>query len=191
VERFRGRADLALNDTGRKQAEAAASGLNGLSVAAIYTSPLRRALETANIISKHLSVSVQLSNSLIDIDYGSWQGLSPEDAVKQYPELYTKWIERPQEVRFPGGEGLGGVRSRVMGVVEQFAARHHGETVVLVSHKVVCQVLLYALLGLDDSHFWQIGQDVNAINSFEISDAMTTVTSVNDTCHLKALTAGR
>ncbi|MFC2058896.1 histidine phosphatase family protein, partial [Chloroflexota bacterium] len=54
VERFRGRADLALNDTGRKQAEAAGLSLNGLSVAAIYASPLRRALETANIISKHL-----------------------------------------------------------------------------------------------------------------------------------------
>jgi len=191
VERFRGRANLALNEAGRGQAEATAFSLSDSDVAAMYTSPLRRALETADIISNHLGVFAQLLDGLIDIDYGSWQGISPADAAKQDPEHYTKWIERPQEVRFPGGESLREVRSRVMAAVEQLAAGHRDETVILVSHKVVCQVLLCALIGLDNSHFWQIGQDVSAINYFEFKDTATTVTLVNNTCHLKDLTAGK
>ena len=190
MERFRGRADLSLNDTGLKQAEAAAISLTNWQVAAIYSSPLKRALQTAEPIAKQLKLSVQPLEGLIDIDFASWQGLSAEEATGRDSQLFKMWLERPHLVRFPEGESLEIVRQRVLAAVDEVAARHKDQTVILVSHTVVCRVLMCAMLGLDDSHFWQVRQDVNAINIFEMRESAPLVTLVNDTCHLKNLSAG-
>jgi broad specificity phosphatase PhoE len=190
VERFRGRADLSLDETGKRQAEAAALRLKGEQIAAIYSSPLRRALQTAEPIAKQLKLTVQPLQGLIDIDFGSWQGLSAEEATGQDSQLFKMWLERPHLVRFPQGESLEIVRQRVLAVVDEVAARYKDQTVILVSHTVVCRVLMCAMLGLDNSHFWQVRQDVNAINIFELRDGAPLVTLVNDTCHLKSLSPG-
>jgi broad specificity phosphatase PhoE len=190
VERFRGRADLSLDETGRRQAEAAALRLKGEKIAAIYSSPLKRTIETASILARQLKLPVQPFEGLLDIDFGSWQGLSPEEAAQQDSQLYKKWLEHPDEVSFPNGESLDIVRQRVVSGVEDVASKHNDQTVVLVSHKVVCQVLMCAMIGLDNSHFWQVRQDVNAINVFEFRDGAPLVMLVNDTCHLKNMAAG-
>jgi broad specificity phosphatase PhoE len=190
VERFRGRADLALDETGKRQAEAAALSLKGEQVAAIYASPLRRALQTSDAIAKQLKLTVQPLEGLIDIDFGSWQGLSSEEATGQDSRLFQMWLEQPHLVRFPKGESLDIVRQRVLAAVDEVAAKHADRTVILVSHSVVCRVLMCAMLGLENSRFWQVRQDVNAINIFELRDGFPLVVSVNDTCHLKNLAAG-
>jgi phosphoserine phosphatase len=190
VERFRGRANIALDDTGRSQASAAALRLKGEHVAAIYCSPLKRAVETADIIAKQLNISAQPLEGLNDIDFGSWQGLSAEEAAKQDNKMFTMWVEKPHLVRFPKGGSLDIVRQGVLAAVDELAARHVDQTVMLVTHKVVCQVLMCAMLGLDNSHFWQVKQDVNAINIFEIRDDSPLVNLVNDTCHLQSLATG-
>jgi len=187
VERFRGRADLALDAVGKRQAAAVGQRLASMSVAAVYSSPLKRALMTADILAQPLGLTPRTHDGLLDIDFGLWQGLSPEETRTQHPELFTCWIERPHEVRFPRGESLEDVRSRVLTAVEHLAAEHESETVALVSHVVVCRVLLLALLGLDNSHFWQVGQNTAAINAFELRDSAPMVTLINDCCHLKNL----
>jgi len=188
--RFRGRADLLLDETGLRQALAAARYLKDWPVAAVYSSPLKRTLETAAIIARHLSLPVTSLEGLVDIDFGAWQGLSPDEAAKQDPGLYGLWLGSPQKVRFPGGESLEDVRHRVLGAVESLAADHRDQIVVLVSHMVVCKVLMCAMLGLGDASFWQVRQDVCALNSFQIIDGIPSVSVVNDTCHLRGLAAG-
>ncbi len=189
-ERFRGRADLFLNETGLRQAFAAALHIKGWPIAAIYSSPLKRALETAKIIANQLSLPVKPLDGLIDIDFGSLQGLSAEEATEQDSELYDLWLESPHQVRFPRGESLADVRQRVLAAVDGIAAEHGEQTMVLVSHLVVCRVLLCAMLGLDNSNFWQVRQDVCTINAFEVRDGVPAVTLVNDTCHQKNLATG-
>jgi broad specificity phosphatase PhoE len=189
VERFRGRADLSLNDTGFKQADLAAEKLKSCKVAAIYSSPMKRALQTAEPIARKLNLRVQPLEGLIDIDFGSFQGLSAEEASKVDKKLLDDWLERPHLAHFPGGESLDIVRKRVLAAVAELEKRHRDQTVILVSHTVVCRVLLCAMLGLDNSHFWHVKQDVNAINIFELRDGAPLVTLVNDTCHLKGLDA--
>ncbi len=186
VERFRGRIDLLLDATGLRQALAAALRIKDLPVSAVYSSPLQRALETAKIIANQLDLTVESLDGLIDLDFGEWQGLNASEAAKRDADLYRLWIERPDLVRFPGGEELADVRERVMAVVDDIAVKNPDQLVVLVSHNVVCRVLLCSLLGLDNSHFWQLGQDVCAINAFEIRDGISTVTTINDTCHLQS-----
>ena len=189
-ERFRGRADLLLNETGLRQALAAGLHMKGWPIAAIYSSPLKRTLETAKIIANQFGLPVKPLDGLIDIDFGNWQGLSAEEAAERDSELYNTWLEFPHRVRFPRGESLADVRQRVLAAVDGIAAEHGGQTVILVSHMVVCRVLLCAMLGLDNSNFWQVRQDVCAINAFEVRDGVPAVTLVNDTCHLKNLATG-
>ena len=186
AERFRGRADLPLNGVGLAQAEATARRIAAAwPASAVYSSPLKRAMETAKIIAEVLDLAVQPLAGLMDIDYGEWQGLSPDEVAERYGDLYARWLEEPHLVRIPRGESLGEVRERAMAALEGVIARHSGQTVVLVSHQVVNKVLLCAVLGLDDSHFWHIGQENGAINVFEHCGRGFVISLLNDTCHLR------
>jgi phosphoserine phosphatase len=187
VERFRGRADIKLDKVGIKQAEAAAARIAEWQVSAVYSSPLRRALTTAEILAHPFGLEVKPLPGIIDIDYGEWQGLSPEEAAAKDGGLYSLWLENPHKMKFPVGESLTVVRERAASAVDGLIAQHPKETVVLVSHKVVCHILILSLLGLDNSHFWQITQDVCAINLFEVRGGIPSALSLNDTCHLREL----
>lgn len=191
TDRFRGRADMELNEAGHLQAQAIARRLTAFTVVAVYSSPLKRALDTARPIAKLFGLEVVFLEGIIDIDYGQWQGLSPEEAQQQYPEAYGAWLSEPRLARIPGGETLEGVRERALAALQQTVQQHQGETVVLVSHKVVCKVLMCAVLGLDNSHFWQIEQDNGAIDLFQAWGKGFTVNLVNDTCHLGLTASGR
>ncbi len=189
VERFRGRSDIPLNETGRTQAEALARTLSSLPIAAIYTSPLERAKQTGETIARRLGLTVQPTEGLLDIDYGTWEGLTPREAETQFPTLYENWLKEPHLVEFPGGESLAQVRGRALQVVDDLAEQHQGQVVVLVGHKILNKVLLCAVLGLDDSHIWQIEQDEAAINLFSRREGAFRLLLCNDTCHLAATEA--
>jgi broad specificity phosphatase PhoE len=187
VEKFRGRADIGLDEVGMKQAESVAKRIREWQISEIYSSPLRRALTTAGIIAGPLGLNVRLAPGIVDIDYGTWQGLSTEDVVARDGHLYSQWIESPHKVKFPDGESFAEVRERAASVVDDLIQQHPKETIVLVSHKVICQILILSLLGLDSSHFWQITQDACAMNLFEVRGGIPSALFLNDTCHLEGL----
>lgn len=187
VERFRGRADIGLDEVGMKQARATAERIGQWQISAIYSSPLRRALTTAEILAQSYDLQVELLPGIIDIDYGEWQGLSPEKVIARDGDLYTKWIESPHTMKFPGGESLTEVRERAASAVTNLIEQYPKQTIAVVSHKVVCQILILSLLDFDSSHFWQIAQDVCAVNVFEVRHGIPSAVLLNDTCHLKEL----
>ncbi len=149
-EIFRGRIDIELSETGRKQAELLAKYLSEVKIEAIYSSPLKRALRTAEIIASYRQLEVEIAPGLIDLDFGQWQGLSVQEVKEKYEELFIKWVNSPHRVKIPGGESLNDIRKRAIGVVDEVIAKYEG-TVILVSHRVVNKVLICALLGLDNS----------------------------------------
>ena len=184
---FRGTVDIPLDEQGRKEAACARDWLEEASFDAAYSSPLGRAVETAEIILEPHGLTVHKHEGLIDLNYGEWQGKPNEEVKRIYPELYQQWREAPHTVVFPEGEGLGAVRDRSLSAVEEVVAKHPDETVLLAAHRVVNKVLIAALLGLDDSHFWEIGQDTAALNEFVYQDGKWICRLVNDTCHLRGL----
>ncbi|MFQ5813548.1 MAG: histidine phosphatase family protein [Anaerolineae bacterium] len=187
-ERFRGRVDLSLDDTGLAQAQAVAERLADLPIAAIYSSPLKRAVETARPTAQQLGRPVQPLPGIVDINYGDWQGLSHAEVARAHPDLYHRWLEKPHRVKFPHGESLRQVRLRGMAALKEVAARHEGQVILLVAHQVVNKVLVCAMLGLGNSHFWRIRQDNACLNVFEHQDGIFTAVLINDTCHLAGLT---
>ena len=193
--RFRGRADLPLDDFGLKQAEATGRYLRARWPAdAVYASPMQRAMQTAQAIAAMAaiaeapSLTAQPFDGLLDVDFGEWQGQSPDEVEEDYPELLKAWFEAPHTVRFPGGETLGDVRDRVVSGLDELIERHPGQTVAMVGHTVVNRVLLCAVLGLGNDHFWRLRQETCAVNVFEAEhDGTFTIVLLNDTCHLQDL----
>ena len=185
-EVFRGRIDVELNETGIKQAELLAAYLRAVKIEAIYSSPLKRALRTAEMIADYHQIEVEIASGLIDFNYGKWQGLPHQKVKDRYKKLYTEWISRPDKVRIPAGESLNDVRQRTVEVVNKVIAEYEG-IVVLVAHRVVNKVLICALLGLDNSHFWNVRQDTCGITTFTYENERFILTRHNDTSYLKSL----
>ena len=185
-ERFRGRADIPLNDNGVIQARATAKRVAAeFSPAAIYSSPLVRALKTATILGEHLSLVVKLDEGLFDIDYGMWTGLTREKVQNRWPVDLSAWFECPNQAEIPGGENLDHVRRRAMATVAKIVGNHVGEEVVVVGHTVVNRLILLGVLGLGNERFWRVRQDNCAINVIEAANGDYTLVSMNETCHLK------
>jgi len=185
-EIFRGRIDIELNETGLRQAELLAEYLSGIKIDAVYSSPLKRALKTTEMIASYHKLEVEVTPGLIDFDYGKWQGLPHQQVKDKYKELYAEWIKNPHLVKMPAGESLSDVRERAIGVVSDVIAKHEG-IVVLVSHRVVNKVLICALLGLDNSHFWNIRLDTCGITTFTYENKRFVLTEHNNTSYLKSI----
>lgn len=187
VERFRGRADVPLNETGLAQA-----GATGKRIAAewlpvaVYTSPLSRSVKTAEAIAGHYSLEVQPHPGLIDINYGDWQGLTPDEARQRWPQEVDAWYNQPHLARIPGGETLDELSTRLMQTVQELTDRHLGESIVLVGHTVINRIILLRVLKLGNDRFWRIRQEPCAINMFEADGDDFTLVSLNDTCHLRS-----
>ncbi|MBM4433357.1 MAG: histidine phosphatase family protein, partial [Chloroflexi bacterium] len=160
--------------------------LSDFKIEAIYSSPLKRALKTAEAIVAYHKVRVEIAPGLIDLDFGKWQGLCLQAVKDKYKELYMEWLKHPEKVKMPGGESLNDVKKRAIAVIDSVIAKYK-ETAVLVSHRVVNKVLICALLGLGNSHFWNIKQDTCGISTFIYENGRLILTEHNNTSYLKPL----
>ena len=183
-ERFRGRMDLPLDDTGMAQARSVANRLRNESVDAIYTSPLLRARQTIGPLAREQALLVQPHDGLYDIDYGQFQGMTHVQAAAKAPDLCASWRGTPSRIVFPKGEGLADIQHRLQGLLDEMIARHPDQTVMLVGHQIVNKTLASMLLNIDLDGLWQVGQDTAAINVFQHADGLWHTLRLNDTCHL-------
>jgi probable phosphoglycerate mutase len=138
------------------------------------------------MIARYQKLAVRIAEGLIDFDYGEWQSLPEQEVKRLYPGILNEWHSNPHKVKMPGGESLEEVRKRAAEIVSDVLSRHQGN-VLLVSHRVVIKVLICYLLGLDNSHFWNIKQDVGGISIFNCADGRFVLTRHNDTAHLREL----
>jgi len=191
-QRYRGQADVPLDETGQLQAEATAEYVCARwSPSAIYASPLQRAADTAQAIASALRLPVVPSEGLLDINFGELQGLPTSEAQARYPEITRSWIDSPHTTYFPGGECLNDVRERTAQTLQKTVSNHAGETVVLVAHTVYNRVMLCAALDLGNEYFWRLAQETCAVNLLEWDGARFLLTSLNDTSHLWRVEQGR
>ena len=184
--RFRGQTDIPLDETGLRQAQATAEYVVARwAPVAIYASPLRRAVQTAEAIAALQGLTVQPLDGLLDIHFGELQGMAFAEARERYPDLMRAWRDAPHTVQFPGGESLEVIRQRSTAALREVAERHLGQTIALVAHTVVNQVLLCAVLGLGNDHFWSVRQDTCAVNVIEWhGEERYRLALMNDTSHL-------
>ena len=185
-ERFRGRADLELTLEGRRQAEATARRIEASwTPDALYASPLSRARTTAEAIGRPLGLTPTPVPGLVDIDYGEWQGLTPDEVRLKWPEALDTWYRAPHWAAIPGGESLQDVLARAVAALRDVVGRHARETVVVVGHDSVNRIILLNALDLPLSRYRRLGQDPCAINEIDFLAGEFTIRSVNETHHLR------
>jgi broad specificity phosphatase PhoE len=189
-KRFRGRADLALTERGRAEAEAVAKRIaSGWRPSMIYTSPLRRCIATGASISKACGVEARALDALNDIDYGAWQFKTFEEMRETNPEAFAAWFATPHLVRFPNGESLQDLVARTADALRFVLACHADETVVLVGHDSINRALLLQLLDQPLSSYWRTIQDPCCINEIDVVDGCVRVLRINETCRLAGIEA--
>jgi probable phosphoglycerate mutase len=184
-ERFRGRADVPLTPRGARQAGLTARRIAAeWKPAAIYTSPLRRAVETGRAIGEALNLRGVALTELNDLDYGAWQWKTLEAARAEAPVLFDLWHSAPHLMRFPGGESLQDLAARTADALRLVLARHPGDTIVLVGHDSVNRALLTPLLSQPLSAYWRIAQSPCGVSEILIENGAERVLRINETLHL-------
>jgi probable phosphoglycerate mutase len=130
--RFQGHADPPLNETGRAQAAQLAAVLAAEPLAAVYSSPLRRAFETAQILAAPHGLEPVPVDALREVDVGSWEGLTRAEIEERFPEQFARW--RDYEAGWDDGESYEEMSRRVIAGLLELAAAHEGERILAVSH---------------------------------------------------------
>ena len=166
IRRFQGRSDVPLNGTGRDQAHALALTLRREPIIAIYSSPLLRALETAQIIKAfHASAPLLQAEGLAEMDLGDFEGMPAQQWAEQYPDFRKAWLETPLSVTMPGGESFQEVQTRAMDTLERITKRFPPRSTLLVcSHSFVNRTILCHALNLSLDRFREVQQDTSALN---------------------------
>jgi broad specificity phosphatase PhoE len=180
-----GRQDVPLTEVGRLQAEALAISLAQIPVAAVYSSPLRRALDTARAIAERQGLTVVVEEGLTEMDIGEMDGLTFEEMRERQPEFLRRWRgDDLATLRMPGGESLQDLQERATEALRRLAERHNDETVVAVSHNFTIRVLLCHALNLPIAEFRRLRQDLAATTTLDVREDRTVLVHLNDTCHL-------
>jgi broad specificity phosphatase PhoE len=185
-----GRADVPLNETGLRQAEALAGALAKEEIAAVYSSPLQRALTTAAPIAAAHGLEVMSEDALIEMDVGEMDGLAFSEVREKFPGLLERWRgEDGPEQPMGGGERLIDVRERAWAALGRIAPEHEDEGVCVVTHNFVILALLTQALGLDLANHRRLRHSVAAISRLDWdADGRPQIVSLNDTCHLRGIT---
>ena len=181
-----GRADVPLNERGRWQAQRLAAALAAAPLAAVYSSPLSRALDTARPIAGEHGLQVQVDEGLTEMDIGEAEGLTFVEVRSRFPGLLEAWVGAggPNQA-MPGGERLVDVQARAWQTVQAIAAGHAEEAACAVTHNFVILSILTTVLGIDLANFRRLRHSVGAISVLEFRPQRVRVLKLNDTCHLE------
>jgi broad specificity phosphatase PhoE len=183
--RYSGRGNPSLTETGRNQADAAAQfiGEKG-GVAAVITSPLERAYDTAARSAKALGLDVSVDADLIETDFGAWEGLTFSEASERDPKLHRRWL-RDTSVQPPGGESFDSVAERVRRFQARVISEYPGETVLVVSHVTPIKTMLRMALDAGPGILYRLHLDLASLSIAEFyPDGLASVRLVNQTSYL-------
>ena len=174
-----------LSDTGREQAAALGARLADVPVAVVYASPIERTMQTAAAVAGHHALEVQELPGVIEADYGEWTGGTIAELAKT--DLWRTVQRAPSRARFPGGESLAEMQTRMVSALEELVARHPGEVVVVVSHADPIKAAIAHYTGMHLDLFQRIVVSPASVTVFELSAHGAAMLKCNDTGSLDEL----
>ncbi len=162
--------DPELTDDGQQMAQAFATAFQSTAWNAIYCSPLRRAVATAEPLCQALGATLELRDGLKEIGYGQWEGQSVETVSRNFHDDYLRWTADPAWNAPTGGETAVAIARRSLEVVEEIRGRYSSGKVLVVSHKATIRITLCALLGIDVGRFrFRFGCPVGSVSTVEFT----------------------
>ena len=183
-KRYAGRSDVPLTDVGVQQAAAAAKRLASVGLGAIVTSPLLRAVQTAQEVAAATGAAVVTDDGFRETDFGAWEGRTFAEVRERWPAELTAWLADP-EAAPPGGESFADVSARVTAALDRVLAARPGQTVLVVSHVTPIKTLVAAALLAPPAALYRMHLDVAALSEIDwYADGPAVLRSFNDTSHL-------
>ncbi len=182
--RYIGRTDLPLSEEGIKQARSLANRFSKEKVEAIFTSPLKRAIQTAEIISKETGLKTVVFPELIEVDFGDWEGLTYEEIKQKFGDLIDNWLFRPSKVEIPSGEKWESVTKRVKSFFDEMSKRSE-ETALVITHGGVIKTIISLILNHERIPFASFLISNSSVSAIGLADSRPYLLYLNDTCHLK------
>lgn len=190
-DRYCGRTDVPLNALGRAQADRAAIALADIPLAAIYSSPLNRAVTTAGKLAEGRNISVIGADDLIEIDFGQWEGLTRPEIQARYPDAWCRWLEGPDQVHAGlDGETGDDCSTRGLSVVTTLAGCHDGNTIAVVGHNTLNRMLIARSLAMELRLYRSLTQSNCGINIATIDGTTIQWVTINQTSHLSKSRGG-
>jgi ribonuclease H / adenosylcobalamin/alpha-ribazole phosphatase len=185
-KRYAGLSDVPLTEVGVQQAAAAGKRLASAGLTAIVTSPLLRAVRTAEEVAAATGAPVEADEGFRETDFGAWDGLTFAAVRERWPDELTAWLADPA-VAPPGGESFADVSARVTGALRRVLAGHRGQTVLIVSHVTPIKTLVASALLAPPAALYRMHLDVAALCEVDwYADGPAVLRSFNDTGHLPA-----
>lgn len=183
--RIQGQLDIPLNDTGRWQAQRLALAVADEGIAAVYSSDLLRAYETAQSVARGSGQPVSTDTGLRERGFGVFEGLTFREIEERWPEQSERWRKRDPAFGPEGGEMLSDFYARCVATASRLAAAHPGETIALVAHGGVMDSLYRAAsrVALDAPRSWLVGNA--SINRLLYTPQGFTLVGWSDTHHLE------
>ncbi len=181
-----GHTGMALNNNGRKQAGLLAQALKDREVSCIYSSPLKRARETAAVIARAHGLHVVTVDALKEVDAGELEGLTFDEVVERYGDFLQEWIKDTPSFSIPGGESITELRERTWPAVQRIVNEHPDEVVIAVSHSLAILSIISRALGMNISDFRRLRLSVASISVLDFGEHVASLALFNDTCHLES-----
>jgi len=177
--------DSELSERGWKQVEGLRLSLRGMEISAVYTSPLKRALDTARAIASYHQLAVQVEPDLREIEAGELEGVSLTELGTIFSRFLVQWRQGQGLEKLPGGESVVDVANRVWPVTQRIIVKHKRGTVVVVSHYFVVLVIICKALGLPLTHLERIRVQNASVSILDFEDKRPCLALLGDTCHLR------
>lgn len=182
---YQGATDIPLNARGREQAEALGRYFQDFPFQAIYSSPLSRAKETAEIVARPHGLTVWTYEALREIDFGAWEGHTYEEIRELWPGEIEAFYRSDGMMKARGGESFCDVAQRTVEQIHRLMEHHaDGDKVLIASHGAAIRCMLFGLLGLELSRIWCFQQYNTAFNVVEYYGERSVATLINCTNHL-------
>jgi len=184
-QQFSGSDNVELSDEGRAQAARLGERLRDERCDAVYSSSMARAMETARIVSSGWSLPPVAVSDLREVSHGHWEGLGHRDVEQQFADEFTMWEADPFSCGPRGGETGANVLARALPAILQIVANHHGQRVLVVSHKATIRLILCGLLGVDPRRYRdRFDQSPACLNIIDFKNPLDArLILFNDTSH--------
>ena len=185
AERFWGQTDVELSAAGIRQAERLRDRLATQKIDVIYTSNLSRALVTAKIIASNHPSDIITCAELREINFGKFEGLTFKEISQLYPEATKLWSNWSLKLKFPEGEGVDELNTRVSKFLDRLQKHTPEETILIVAHSAPLRLLICHLLGIELKHWRQFRLDLASLSIMETYPQGAILNLLNDVSHLK------
>ena len=184
-DRFAGAVDVLLSDEGRTQARHLGTRLASEPLTAVYASPMKRTIETAQLACQPHGLPVTPVDAIREIAHGRWEGMARKDVEREFKTEYERYEEDPFTFAPVGGESGLQVTARALPALLELVIRHEGERILVVSHKATIRLILSSLLGFDPRKYRdRLDQAPAALNILDFRDVgQARLTLFNDTSH--------